>query len=203
VSTSGEPPDFTARAGDPAYGAGLPEGKAFLGTPLLHFKGYGLDKDGSPIFHYALQASADRELKVSEKLETPHSAVAAGIGRRFTLEVPAGQTPWLVIGEGGKEPRFLDTSGAPAAVDLKSGKIDAPASTRRVVLPQDGDKVTVFATTAAPEGSEWRLQHSGAKWQLLLRIPPPNKDANMRVDVNIWVPYRDEPALLKDLFTAK
>ena len=104
VTTSAEPPDFGGRASDPAYGAGLPEGKVFQGTPLLHFKGYALDKAGAPTFHYSLQAGADHEMKVSEKLETPKSAVAAGIGRRFTLEVPAGQTAWLMVGEGSKAP---------------------------------------------------------------------------------------------------
>ncbi len=203
VTTSAEPPDFTRRNSDPAYGAALPEGKVFDGTALLNFKGYSLDKNGAPTFHYTLQAGPDHETKVSEKLETPHSPVAAGIGRRFTLEVPGGQTPWLIVGESTKEPRVLDAAGAAASVDLKADKIDLPTATRRVVLPQDGDKVAVFATTAAPEGSTWRLQKAGDKWQLLLRVPPSAKDAKVQVDLNVWVPYRDEPAFLKDLFSGK
>ncbi len=158
-----------------------------------------MDKNGAPTFHYNLQAGPDHEMKVSEKVETPRSPVANGIGRRFTLEVPSGQTPWLMLGESGKEPRVLDAAGAAIAVDLKATKLDLTTATRRVVLSQDGDKVAVFIPTAVPEGSEWRLQHLGGKWQLLLRIPPPAKDAKMQVDVNVWVPYRDEPSFLKEL----
>ncbi len=203
VTTSNEPPDFHGHATDPAYGAGLPEGKVFDGTPLLHFKGYSLDKDGAPTFHYTVTAGRDLEMKVSEKMETPHSGVAAGIGRRFTLEVPGGQTPWLIVGESGKEPRVVDASGTAVTVDWKADKIDLPAATRRVILAQDGDKVAVFVPAAVPEGSEWRLQKLNGKWQLLLRVPPPAKDAKMQVDINVWVPYRDEPALLKELFSSK
>jgi hypothetical protein len=201
VTTSAEPPDFSGRATDPAYGAAMPEGKVFDGTPLLHFTGYSLDKTGLPSFHYTLQAGPDHEVKVREKLETPRSSVAAGIGRRFTLEVPGGQTAWLIVGETSKEPRLLDTTGAPVTLDVKAAKI--PAATRRVVLPQDGDKVIVFAPTTVPEGSEWRLQRNGNKWQLLLGIPPVSKDSKFQVDLNVWVPYRDEPGLLKDLLSAK
>ena len=98
---------------------------------------------------------------------------------------------------------MLDAAGAPVTLDLKNEKVDVPAATRRVVLPHEDDKVTVFAPAAVPEGSEWRLQHVGGKWQLLLRIPPPKVDAKFQADINIWVPYRDEPALLKDLFSSK
>jgi hypothetical protein len=98
---------------------------------------------------------------------------------------------------------LLDTTGAPVTLDLKAAKIDSPAATRRVVLPQDGDKVTVFAPATVPEGSEWRFQRIGNKWQLLLRIPPPSKDRKFQVDLNVWVPYRDEPGILRDLLSSK
>jgi mono/diheme cytochrome c family protein len=203
VTTSAEPPDFAGRPTDPAYGAAMPEGKVFDGTPLLRFKGYSVDEHGAPTFRYTLQAGQDAEVKVSEKIETPRSSVAAGIGRRFTFDVPSGQTTWLLVGETTKEPRLLDTTGASVTLDLKSTKIDAPAATRRVVLPQDGEKVALFAPAATPDGSEWRLQRSGNKWQLLLRVPPASKDSKFQVDLNVWVPYRDEPGLLKELMSAK
>src|SRR5262249_15545170 len=54
LSSSLEPPDFAARAKDPAYGAKMPDGEVFRGEPLLHFTGYGTDKAGNPIFRYTL-----------------------------------------------------------------------------------------------------------------------------------------------------
>jgi hypothetical protein len=61
----------------------------------------------------------------------------------------------------------------------------------------------VFLPAVVPEGSEWRVQHVGGKWQLLVRIPPASNDSKVQVDLNVWLPYRDEPGLLKDLMSGK
>ena len=87
----------------------------FDGAPLLRFDGYALDKDGVPTFHYHLQAGTDDRLEVHERIESLRSGAAAGLARRFTLEVPARQNAWLLAGECGGEPRLLDAKGTAAA----------------------------------------------------------------------------------------
>ena len=113
ATTSSEPPDFAARAKDPAFGGALPEGKVFDGVPLLHFDGYGEDKAGAPTFRYHLQAGTDDRLDVSERLEALRTGAAAGVARHFSLQVPARQVTWLLVGESAAEPRLLDAQGVP------------------------------------------------------------------------------------------
>jgi mono/diheme cytochrome c family protein len=203
VTNSTTSPDFAARAKNPAYGAPLPEGKLLDGPKLLHFDGYSTDKDGVPTFRYHLDVGDNEKVAVSEKIEALRSKVAAGVGRRFTLETPGGQTPWLLLGESPREPRMLDAKGAPVALDLKSGGADVPVAERFPVLPQDGDRAIVLTLPTVPEGSVWRIQREGATWQVLLRLSPAKEAAKVRVDVNVWSPYKDEPALLKELIVPR
>jgi hypothetical protein len=202
ATPSNEPPDFAGRAKDPAFGGGLPEGKVFDGTPLLHFDGYATDKDGAPTFRYHLGAGAEDKVEVSERVESLRNAGAAGVARRFTLQAPARQVAWVLAGESTKEPRVLESTGAATAIDLKSGGPETVAADRALVLSQDGDHVTVLALAAPPDGAAWRVQKGGAGWQVLLRVPAP-ADGKVQLDLRVWAPYRDEPALLKELYSAK
>ncbi len=195
VSTSQEPPDFTARAKDPTYGAPLPEGEVLKDQPMLHFDSYTLDKDGFPTFHYHLLTPAKEKVEVREWDGPLRSPVAVGLARHFLLQTPAGQTPWLLLGETSQEPRALDSKGAHVPLDLKAGRVELPTSQRYLVLPQEAEKAIVL-TTAAPAGSVWLLQREGSVWKVMLRVPTAAEVAKHRVDVNVWAPYRDEPALL-------
>jgi cytochrome c553 len=203
ATSSNEPPDFAARAKDPAYGASLPEGKLFDGTPLLHFDGYATDKDGVPTFRYHVRAGGDEKVEVSERLEALRAGAAAGVARHFTLTVPARQTAWLLAAEGPREPRLLDGQGAAVALDLKPGLAEAPAAGKALALPQDGDRVLVLTLAAAPDGAAWRVQKTATGWQALLRLPGPADGGKVQADLNVWAPYRDEPALIKDLLSSK
>ena len=172
ATTSNEPPDFAARAKDPAFGGALPEGKVFDGVPLLHFDGYSEDKDGAPTFRYHLQAGTDDRLDVSEHLESLRSGAAAGVARQFLAASPGAASDagcWPA-----KAPRSRDCStrrGAPLALDLKSGTAETPAAGKALVLPQDGDHVVVLRLPAAPDGAVWRVQKGGAGWIALVRLP--------------------------------
>ncbi len=203
ATTSNEPPDFAARAKDPAFGGAQPEGKVFDGVPLLHFDGYSEDKTGAPTFRYHLQAGTDDRLDVSEHLEALRTGAAAGVVRRFALQVPARQVAWLLVGECGAEPRLLDAQGTPIALDLKTGTAEAPAVGKALLLPQDGDHAIVLMLSAAPEGTVWRVQKSGAGWIALVRIPAAADATKPRIDLHLWAPYRNEPELIKELFTAQ
>jgi mono/diheme cytochrome c family protein len=203
ATPSNEPPDFAARAKDPDFGAPLPEGQLFKGVQLVHFDGYDLDKEGAPTFRYHLQAGTDDRLGVSERLEALRNGAAAGVARHFTLELPGKQTAWLLAGECGGEPKSLDAKGAAQLLDLKSGPADFPAAGKALLLPQDGDRVTVLTLPAAPDGTTWRVQKGGAGWQVLVRVPAAAADGKPRLDLNVWAPYRNEPDLLKELLSAR
>jgi mono/diheme cytochrome c family protein len=197
VSASEEPPDFAARAKDPAYGAALPEGKVYDGPRQLTFEGYSADKNGMPSFRYRLQAADPNPVEVTERPEPLRSGVGVGVARNLTVKATPEQRAWLLAGESGREPRLLDAKGAPLALDLKADQADAPAAGRWVVLPQDGGKVIVLAASDAPDGTRWHLRKLDGKWQALLRLPA----GSTAVKVLTWAPYRDEPALLKELVT--
>jgi cbb3-type cytochrome oxidase cytochrome c subunit len=202
LSTSAAPPDFAARAKDPAFGGPVPEGKLHDGPNLLHFDGYSTDREGVPTFRYHLEQGGDDKVDVSERVESLRCSVAVGVARRFALSLPAKQTPWLLAGETTREPRVLGEKNAPAAIDLRGGSADVDASRYKVVLPADGERVVVLALAKAPPGAEWHLQKVGGTWQVLLRLPAPAEAGRVQVDLNVWVPYRDDPELLKEL-TAK
>lgn len=201
VTTSREPPDFTARAKDPAYGAPLPEGKVYGEPQRLHFEGYATDKTGAPAFCYHLLTPAGEKVAVSERVEPLRSSAAAGVGRRFVLQTPGGQTPWLLLGETPSDPRVLDRKGVALGIDLKSGRVDLPVRDKYPLLTQGGDRVVVLSAVAVPAGSCWFFQREGALWKVLLRLPTAKESAELQVDVNVWSPYHDEPTLLKELLS--
>jgi cytochrome c553 len=203
ASPSVEPPDFAARAKDPAYGGPVPEGVLPDRPARLRFAGYSVDQKGLPTFRYALDAGSGEAVEAEERAEPLHSPAGVGLTRRFRLHVPARQTAWLLAGETGREPRLLDPAGEPVALDLKSGRVEFPAAGRLLVLHQEGERVAVLAAAAAPPGSGWRLQRVGRNWQVLLRLPPADEACRAEVELHVWSPYRDDPALLRELVKAR
>jgi hypothetical protein len=198
VSSSQDAPDFVARAKDPAYGGAVPEGKLYDGPRQLSFGGYTTDKDGVPTFRYKVQAADPHPVEVTERPEPLRSGVGVGVARAFTVKAEKDQTAWLFVGESPREPRLLDAKANPLTLDLKSGSAEVTASGRMLALPQDGDKVIVLAVSGAPDGAKWHLRKLDGKWQALLKLPA----GAASVKVQAWAPYRDEPALLKELVTA-
>ncbi len=203
VNDSNEPPDFAALAKDPARGADPGEGKVFQGKPLLHFKGYAVDKEGVPAFHYRIDAEGGGALDVKERPQPLRSTAGVGLARHFALAVPKGQRAWLLAGESGSAPRVLDGKGAATAVDAKTGRAEVPAAGRFLVLPQDGGRAVVLALTAAPKGATWLVQREGNSWKAIVALPPAREAGRVPVDLNVWSLYRDEPALLKELLAGK
>jgi mono/diheme cytochrome c family protein len=200
---SEEPPDFAARAKDPAYGATPPEGQLYDGPACVRFAGYTTDKGGVPTFRYRLGSGPEDAAGVSERAGPLRSPAGLGVARRFELRVPARQAVWLLAGETGREPRLLDASGAALPLDLKAGRAEVPVAGRLLVLPQEGGRVVVLAAATAPEGSVWRLQRGPSGWRALLRTPAAGRAGRVDVELHVWSPYRDDPGLLRDLLTAK
>jgi len=203
VNDSNDPPDFAALRKDPAYGAAMPEGKVHEGPRQLCFDGYSTDKEGLPTFRYRLDAAEKHPVAVSERPEPLRNPVAFGLARRFTLQVPAQRAAWLLAGETTSEPRLLDAKGNPLTLDLKADRIELPLADRLLALPQGAEKVIVLTVTAAPKDAVWVLQKQGGAWQALVKVPAPAKESEFKVGLNVWSPLRDEPALLKEMLSAK
>jgi mono/diheme cytochrome c family protein len=199
VTTSAEPPDFVSRAKDPAYGGAVPEGKLYDGPALLQFDGYVTDKGGVPTFRYHLQIGPGEKIAVREQVEPLRAPVAVGVGRRFRVRVPADRVIWLLAGDTAGTPRLLDAKGGALPLDLKSDRAEVSSANRLLVLPQGADRAAVLGLRAAPPGSVWRLERRDGRWQALLRVPGQAREGEVRIDLDVWVPYRDEPGLLKDL----
>src|SRR5262249_18739085 len=203
VTPSEGVPDFGARAQDPAFGGAVPEGKLHDGPRQLVFEGYATDKAGMPTFRYRLNADEFQPVEVTERPAPLRSPVAAGVARRFTLQVPAQQKAWLWAGEARGEPRLLDKNGPGKKLDWMEGTAEMPAAGQLLVLPQGGDKVIILAVVEAPQGTRWYLSRKGGGWQVLLRVPSLAEAGKVHIGLHIWAPYRDEPDLLKELVSMK
>jgi hypothetical protein len=203
VNDSSDPPDFAARACNPAYGADPGEGKVFQGKRRLAFEGYEIDKKGNPTFRYRLAVNDSQEVKVAERPEALRSPAGVGLARHFTLAVPREQKCWLLAGEAAGEPRLIHRNGKAVKVDWKSGTVEVAAPARLLVLPQGGDKVIVLAPGQLPKGARWHVQRREGKWKAILNLPAVKKAATVKVQLDIWAPYRDDPEVLKELLPSK
>lgn len=202
VNDSNEPPDFAAQARDPAFGGPVLEGKVFTGKRQLFLDGYALDKDGLPTFRYHLAPEVGGTVKVEERPEPLRAVAGVGVARRFHLEAPARKNLWLHAGESGQQPRLLDAQGKALPVEVK-GNTEEVAADRRLVLTHGG-RVHVLATTDAPRDAVWVVRRgAGSSWQVLLRLPGGERPTRARLRVEVWSPWRDDPALLRELASGK
>lgn len=197
------PPDFLARANNPAYGLPLPlePARIYDGPMAVKFDGYGLDKDGRPTFRYRLDEShKGTELIVAETPTPLKSLLATGLARKFDVTVPAAQRAWYLAGMTTKEPRAYDRTGKPLKLDLKAADVSAPAPGTRVVLP-DGDRAVVLEASGAPDGSEWRfVQGKGGAWLAVLKLPEAKTEQKFGFTLNLYALPKDDEGLLKELF---
>jgi cytochrome c2 len=203
VTPSEGVPDFTGRAKDPAYGGAVPEGKLYDGPHQLQFDGYTADSKGFPTFRYRLNAETFLPIVVEERPEPLYSPAAVGIARHFIFNMPPQHKAWLLAGESNRDPRLLDSKGMARKLDPKAGTTDIPLDGQLLVLPQGGDKVLVLAVMQAPEGARWHLVQQGNSWQAILRLPASAETGKAKIALSIWAPYRDDPALLKELVSVK
>ncbi|WP_439624738.1 c-type cytochrome [Gemmata sp.] len=206
TASPSQPPDFAARATNPAFGLPLPlePARIYDGPMAVRFDGYALDKDGRPTFRYRLsETPGEGTLTVAETPVPMRGSVATGFVRKFAVETPANVTPWLLAGQSVKEPRVVSASGEKlGTLDLKAAEPTVPAAGARVVLPQDGDKAVVLEAIDAPAGAAWRfVPKPGGGWSAVLRLPATKEPWKGAFDLATWAVPRDDDALLKDLST--
>lgn len=175
LSEARTPPDFAARAGDPAYGAALPDGRYFGGPWHVHFRAYDLDGDGNPTFHYRLDGKGQTTLEVSERPGALSVKNGSGLLRQFNVTVPAGQVAWFRAVETGREPHVCDWRGKREPLDLTSGLVEAPHAGGFIMVPQTENEVLTLGASTVPDGSAWYLRKRGDRWEVLLRLPVANE----------------------------
>ena len=183
------PPDFDKLAKDPAYGAGTSDGVMYLGPRAVRFEGYGLDAKGYPTFRYDITPDDGKTLlRVTDTPSPAAGALANGVTRAFTLEVPDGRSAWLNAGTAAKATRAYGPDGPlPALGD--DGTL--PADKTKLVLPLDGGKVLVLTAVGAPAGAKWVV----TKTRAYLRVPGGKAD----FAVITWMLPKDEVALIRAL----
>ena len=71
------------------------------------------------------------------------------------------------------------------------------------MLPLDGEHVIVLKLAAAPQGTVWRLKKGGAGWQAFVRVSAAAAASKPVIDLDVWVPYRNEPELIKELLSGR
>jgi cbb3-type cytochrome oxidase cytochrome c subunit len=197
------PPDFPARATNPAFGLPLPlePARVYDGPMAVKFDGYSLDKDGKPTFKYRLdETGKGAELVVAETPAPLKSLLATGLARKFDATVPGGYQAWFLAGTTSKEPRVYETSGKAVKLDLKADEVTVSAVGTRVVLP-DGDRAMLLEVAGAPAGSTWRfVPNRGGGWLAVLKLPQSKDEQKLAFALNLFALPKDDDSLLKDLF---
>jgi cytochrome c2 len=198
ISDSSLPPDFSARAKDPAYGLELPHLQVFQGKKRVHFLGYAIDSKGMPTFRYqVLSGDSDSVITVTERIEPNKAAAATGVLRKFTVEIPAKQNLWLNLGEAGSPRVFQGNSEL--KFDAKSGIPDEVTAGRLVVLPE-GESGIVLRVNATNPNLKWNFHpKQGGGWSVLLKLPASETATKLEFTGNSWKVPRVEPSLLKAL----
>lgn len=200
LTSPGEaPPNFDARASDPAFGVPLPvePPRIYTGPRRTFFEGYELDKGGFPTFRYRSVAESGDVLSVVETPTSLKSGAATGLCRHFSVKTPAGRETWLNAGVTTKVPRVIDLQGAPVPLDLKAAAATVSVAGTRVILPAEGERVTVLELASAPEGTAWQFApRATGGWSAIVKLPAAS-DASF--SLNAWMLPKDDAALLKTL----
>ena len=197
------PPDFVSRANNPAFGTPLPHEPAqvYEGPMAVHFDGYSLDKSGRPTFRYSLdEGGRGAVLRVAETPLPVKASAATGVSRRFDLEVPGGYQTWLLAGMTAKDVRVVHVRDGGQITPLRDAAVsEIGAEGLRVIMPGEGDRVTVLEAVGAPEKTVWRFIRQNGGWQVLLRLPESRETWKCRFELVLWALPKDDPALLKGL----
>ena len=197
------PPDFTARANNPAFGKPLPlePARIYDGPPAVQFEGYSLDGEGKPTFRYKLdETGKGAVLEASETPSALKGILATGLSRKFEASVPGGYHAWFLAGTTSKDPRVYDAKGRPVKMSLKVDEVTVNAVGTRLVLP-DGERAIVLDASSAPAGTVWRFAPAkGGGWLAILKFPNGKEAQKLAFTLNLWALPKDDEGLLKELF---
>lgn len=197
------PPDFLARANNPAFGTPLPlePARIYHGLQAVHFDGYSLDRQNRPTFRYTLnEGGTGAVLRIAETPIPMTTVVATGFRRHFEFEAPGGYSTWFLAGQSAQQPRAVSTNGNQQKHDWNSGATMLPAQGVRLVLPQEGQGVVVLEAMNPPEGTLWHIsQGKGGAWLTTLRISERTANWKGKLDIAVWSLPRDDDTLLKEL----
>jgi len=197
LTGSSTPPDFAARAKDPAFDYPAPDQKLFKGEAGVVFDGYSLDKGGYPTFRYRVRGEGSQMLKVSEKPTPLIGTIASGISRGFTAEVPQGLSAWFFAGESTKEPMVLKTSGEAVKFDPTA---ELPTGDYRIGAHTEGGAGIVFDSVVLP-GAVWKFvpRATNGGYMLMVRLPLSAQPATVKFDLKQWTLSKLDAELIQAL----
>jgi len=201
VGPSNDLPDFAALARDPDFRSAAPELQLYNRPNHLRFEGYETDRDGYPAFRYRLKFRDANGLEITERPAPLSCSAGTGVIRRFTLAIPSQQRLWFLAGLTAGEPRLFDVKRVDQELDRKSSAVAIMAGERWLLLPQEGERPIILHIGEAPVGARWHIVKNGNQKQILLQLPARSDAGRIKMEVGYWVPYRNDPELLKEIMT--
>lgn len=198
----GKPPNWSTRLTDPARGAQLLDGELFSGTRRVQFHDYTVDRDGNPIFQYRIDSLADGPsapaATIREHFKPIQNLAGVGVVRSFEIQPTQTATAWLLIAEPRSPPTPFDDHGEPVAAELEAAYAELPAIGRSLLF-RDGTGTHLVVTRTVPEDTRWIIESAAGQWRVSMRIPLTVDDRSSRIAVETWSPYRNEPAMIREL----
>jgi mono/diheme cytochrome c family protein len=199
-------PDWTGRVSDPALGAPLPEGKVFEGQPRLRFRNYAMSRDGVPAFRYSLglppsDGATQSTVEIHERFSPRQELAGVGVERRFKVRSTRSCTGWLVVAQNSDVVQVLDAVGESRQVDPAAALADLPTAGHSLLLNQGPSGVQIVSLLAAPNDTRWNYVVAENDRRLVLRVPIERADHDCEIAVVIWSPYRNEPAMIRELLS--
>jgi mono/diheme cytochrome c family protein len=207
VTTSAEgdvPPDWSKRANDAALGAPVPEGTLPEEPPRIHFHGYRLDHSGAPTFRYALTRPSGEIVEVQERVEPRQELAGVGLLRHFDIAMASNQTAWHLVGSSEKPIRILDAQGH--RLESPPDSYEIAAADAHLLLPRGDGPPLLVSLVSGPKTARWVLHRDTKRWYSTLWLggmepegTESTKERGLRATIAVWSPYRDEPAMIRDL----
>src|SRR5262249_18415029 len=101
------------------------------------------------------------------------------------------------------EPRLLDQNGTQKRLDLNAPTNEIPTDGTHLAVPQGDQRILILEAKEKPDGAKWRIRKEGNQWHVVLRLPSSPRNSNVKLGLNIWQPFRDDPGLVKELLMKK
>ncbi len=196
-------PNWIAQQSDPAFGAAMPEGQLFDGSPKLQFRNLTISKESVPSFRYAIDVGengqAGKFVEIREQIEPRQELAGVGVVRHFEVRSPAGLSSRLLVGQGLQPPQFLDNRGEAVPWDATQGIAEQTAGGHHILLSGGPTGANLVSLIAGPDETKWSLRNDANQWFATLQVPLQDNAKPVKISVCIWSPYRTEPAMIRAL----
>lgn len=192
------PPDFSARAQDPALGGPVREAPPYAPS-RLRFLGYSLDAAG-PTMRFELSAATAEAGQgkptvlgqFSERLTTVRTDLGIAARRDVTIRALEPQTAWLLAASADAPPTLLMADSA-----APLGDEPAPIQGAALRVVQQGQPLLI--TARGHGANRWQAIERQGQWQVLLRSEPAPGTDFVQLQMDVWRPSRDREEVIHNL----